>query len=189
MKLDFEMKFDIVDALRALQVSPEIAERGASEIERLRAHNLALEAAISARVEELMPDLRAETERLQKVIKTQGEEIALTRARDEDYQIILERWLNIAENGQYGARTKTPLSKHPLVEETRKALNEEPVVVGIEISLDPIPEIKEPEAGLIIHLLAFADREEVPSGAQHLLRCAAETIERLVTGRTSLTVR
>lgn len=37
--------------------------------------------------------------------------------------------------------------------------------------------MKEPEAGLVAHLVAFAERPEVPSAAAHLMRSAAEAIE------------
>jgi hypothetical protein len=38
--------------------------------------------------------------------------------------ILLARWVNIAENGQYGDRTKFPLKNHPIVSESRAALKD-----------------------------------------------------------------
>lgn len=49
--------------------------------------------------------------------------------------------------------------------------------------------IPEPDAGLIAHLAAFADRSEVPSAAQHLLRCAADRLEQLATRGQSHTLK
>lgn len=35
---------------------------------------------------------------------------------------LLLRWVNIAENGKFGERTKTPLKRHPIVAETLAAV-------------------------------------------------------------------
>jgi hypothetical protein len=44
------------------------------------------------------------------------------RVKIVQLQALLERWVNIAQNGQYGARSKHPLCVHPIVEETLQAL-------------------------------------------------------------------
>lgn len=35
---------------------------------------------------------------------------------------LLRRWVNVAENGTYGERTKFPLKKHPLVTDSKAVL-------------------------------------------------------------------
>jgi len=41
----------------------------------------------------------------------------------ERLQALLGRWVNIAQNGTYGERTKYPLRKHAIVAETRTTLH------------------------------------------------------------------
>jgi hypothetical protein len=50
-----------------------------------------------------------------------GSDSAL-KARIEELESLLSRWVNIADNGKYGHHSKHPLAIHPIVEETRTAL-------------------------------------------------------------------
>lgn len=50
--------------------------------------------------------------------------LAAKDARISELEDLLRRWVNIAEHGRYGARTRFPLRGHPVVGETSRALGE-----------------------------------------------------------------